>query len=114
MSIEIYRFGSELARNKGIIVADTKFEFGLVDGRLILIDEVLTPDSSRFWPVSTYSPGGPQESFDKQYLRDYLLSINWPKKPPPPKLPPEVIEKTREKYLEALERLTGKRLDAVG
>jgi len=114
LSIEIYRFGSELARKKGIIVADTKFEFGLVDGRLILIDEVLTPDSSRFWPVSSYSPGGPQESFDKQYLRDYLLSINWPKKPPPPKLPPEVIEKTREKYLEALERLTGKRLDAVG
>jgi phosphoribosylaminoimidazole-succinocarboxamide synthase len=88
-------------------VADTKFEFGIKDGGIILIDEALTPDSSRFWPMDTYSPGGPQKSFDKQYLRDYLLEIKWPKKPPPPELPTEVIEKTREKYLEALVRLTG-------
>jgi phosphoribosylaminoimidazole-succinocarboxamide synthase len=107
VSLMIYEFGRDHAAGKGIIVADTKFEFGKIDDRLILIDEVLTPDSSRFWPVDTYQPGGPQKSFDKQYLRDYLVEINWPKKPPPPKLPPEVINKTREKYLEALERLTG-------
>jgi phosphoribosylaminoimidazole-succinocarboxamide synthase len=79
---------------------------------LILIDEVLTPDSSRFWPMDSYSPGGPQKSFDKQFLRDYLLEIKWPKQPPPPKLPPEIIEKTRAKYLEALERLTGHGLES--
>jgi phosphoribosylaminoimidazole-succinocarboxamide synthase len=107
VSLMIYEFGRDHAAGKGIIVADTKFEFGKIDDRLILIDEVLTPHSSRFWPVDTYQPGGPQKSFDKQYLRDYLVEINWPKKPPPPKLPPEVINKTREKYLEALERLTG-------
>jgi phosphoribosylaminoimidazole-succinocarboxamide synthase len=107
VSIMIYEFGRDRAAEKGIIVADTKFEFGKIDDRLILIDEVLTPDSSRFWPVDAYQPGGPQRSFDKQYLRDYLIEINWPKKPPPPKLPPEIINKTREKYLEALERLTG-------
>jgi len=107
ISLEIYEFGRELADEKGIIVADTKFEFGVKDGRLILIDEVLTPDSSRFWPVDEYRAGGPQKSFDKQFLRDYLAEINWPKQPPPPKLPIEVIEKTREKYLEALEKLTG-------
>lgn len=110
ISLQIYEFGRGLAKEKGIIVADTKFEFGIKDDRLILIDEVLTPDSSRFWPMDEYSPGGPQKSFDKQFLRDYLIGINWPKKPPPPKLPPEVIEKTREKYLEALEKLTGLRL----
>lgn len=110
ISLQIYEFGRDLAAEKGIIVADTKFEFGLKDGGLILIDEALTPDSSRFWPMDTYRPGGPQKSFDKQFLRDYLLEINWPKSPPPPKLPPEVIMKTREKYLEALERLTGEGL----
>lgn len=111
ISLMIYEFGRDLAAEKGIIVADTKFEFGRIDDRLILIDEVLTPDSSRFWPMDAYRPGGPQKSFDKQYLRDYLIDINWLKKPPPPKLPPEVINKTREKYLEALERLTGHGLD---
>ncbi len=111
ISLMIYEFGRDLAAEKGIIVADTKFEFGRIDDRLILIDEVLTPDSSRFWPMDAYRPGGPQKSFDKQYLRDYLIDINWPKKPPPPKLPPEVINKTRGKYLEALERLTGHGLD---
>ena len=107
LSLRIYEFGRALAAEKGIIVADTKFEFGIKDDRLILIDEVLTPDSSRFWPMDSYSPGGPQKSFDKQFLRDYLLEIKWSKQPPPPKLPPEIIEKTRAKYLEALERLTG-------
>jgi phosphoribosylaminoimidazole-succinocarboxamide synthase len=107
LSLEIYKFGRGLAAQKGIIVADTKFEFGIKDGKLILIDEVLTPDSSRFWPVDTYAPGGPQKSFDKQFLRDYLLRIKWPKTPPPPKLPADIIEQTREKYLDALKRLTG-------
>jgi phosphoribosylaminoimidazole-succinocarboxamide synthase len=107
LSLKIYEFGSNLAAKKGIIIADTKFEFGFVENRLILIDEVLTPDSSRFWPMDTYTPGGPQASFDKQFLRDYLESLDWPKKPPPPKLPPDIIEKTRDRYLEALERLTG-------
>jgi len=87
LSLKIYQKGSEFASQKGIIIADTKFEFGLKDGRLILIDEVLTPDSSRFWPVDTYKAGGPQQSFDKQFLRDYLESLAWPKQPPPPRLP---------------------------
>lgn len=107
LSLKIYQFGSDLAAQKGIIIADTKFEFGILDDRLILIDELLTPDSSRFWPMDTYKPGGPQASFDKQFLRDYLNSLDWPKKPPPPKLPPDIIKKTRDRYLEALERLTG-------
>ncbi len=110
LSLKIYKFGRDLAARKGIIVADTKFEFGIKDGRLILIDEVLTPDSSRFWPMDTYAPGGPQKSFDKQFLRDYLLRIKWPKTPPPPKLPKDIIEQTREKYLDALKRLTGQGL----
>jgi len=110
LSLKIYGFGRELAAKKGIIVADTKFEFGIKDGKLILIDEVLTPDSSRFWPMDTYAPGGPQQSFDKQFLRDYLIQIKWPKTPPPPKLPEEIIAKTREKYLDALKRLTGRGL----
>jgi phosphoribosylaminoimidazole-succinocarboxamide synthase len=110
LSLKIYEFGRDLAHSKGIIIADTKFEFGIVDGRLILIDEVLTPDSSRFWPMDTYRPGGAQKSFDKQYLRDYLNGLDWPKTPPPPKLSQEIIEKTREKYLEAYEKLTGHRL----
>ena len=110
LSLKIYEFGRDLAHTKGIIIADTKFEFGFFDDRLILIDEVLTPDSSRFWPMDTYSPGGSQKSFDKQYLRDYLNGLDWPKTPPPPKLPQEIIDKTREKYLEAHERLTGRGL----
>jgi phosphoribosylaminoimidazole-succinocarboxamide synthase len=107
LSLAIYAFGRDSAADKGIIVADTKFEFGFIDGRLILIDEVLTPDSSRFWPMDSYSPGGPQKSFDKQALRDYLTGIGWNKQPPPPRLPEKVINETREKYLEALVRLTG-------
>ncbi len=107
LSLRIYGRGAELAREKGIIIADTKFEFGRKDGDLILIDEVLTPDSSRFWPQDAYRPGGGQESFDKQYLRDYLVSVDWDKRPPAPALPPTVIRNTRQKYLEALERLTG-------
>ncbi|MDD2604823.1 MAG: phosphoribosylaminoimidazolesuccinocarboxamide synthase, partial [Desulfobacteraceae bacterium] len=89
------------------IIADTKFEFGLIDGDLILIDEVLTPDSSRFWPKETYRPGGPQQSFDKQYVRDYLLTLDWNKQPPGPSLPETVIARTREKYIDALNRLAG-------
>lgn len=108
-SIAIYSRAGEIAERKGIIVADTKFEFGIDEdsGELILIDEILTPDSSRFWPKDEYLPGGPQKSFDKQFVRDYLTSINWNKKPPAPSLPPNVIEKTMEKYVEALRRLTG-------
>jgi len=104
-SLRLYHQGSWLASQAGIIIADSKFEFGLLDGELILIDELLTPDSSRFWPADEYRPGGPQKSFDKQYLRDYLVSISWNQKPPAPHLPPEVIESTKEKYLEAMERL---------
>ena len=110
ISLKIYKYGRDLASKNGIIIADTKFEFGFVDDSLILIDEVLTPDSSRFWPMDEYKPGRVQKSFDKQFLRDYLNSLDWPKKPPPPKLPPEIIQITRDKYLEALERLTGKGL----
>ena len=109
LSLEIYTKGAALADDKGIIIADTKFEFGLLEDKLILIDEVLTPDSSRFWPRDTYQPGGAQQSFDKQYLRDYLLSIDWDKNPPPPKLPDEIVDKTRQKYLDALVQLTGSR-----
>ncbi|MCU0615107.1 MAG: phosphoribosylaminoimidazolesuccinocarboxamide synthase, partial [Desulfobacterales bacterium] len=104
----IYKKGAEFADEQGIIIADTKFEFGMANNELILIDEILTPDSSRFWPKSEYKPGGPQKSFDKQYLRDYLISINWNQKPPAPSLPEKVITDTRDKYLEALKRLTGK------
>ncbi len=107
LSLAIYRQGVSLAKRKGIIIADTKFEFGLDNGKLILIDEVLTPDSSRFWPDSSYRPGGAQPSFDKQYVRDYLTSIKFAKTPPGPRLPEEVINGTRSKYLEALTLLTG-------
>ncbi len=105
ISLEIYQKGVEVAESKGIIIADTKFEFGLDGDKLILIDEILTPDSSRFWPKASYVPGGPQPSFDKQYLRDYLSSIDWDKEPPPPELPDEVIENTRLKYKEAMDIL---------
>jgi phosphoribosylaminoimidazole-succinocarboxamide synthase len=107
VSMAIYKRAVALAEPQGIIIADTKFEFGLIDGELVLIDEILTPDSSRFWPKDTYQPGGPQKSYDKQYVRDYLLSLDWNKKPPAPELPPEVVENTRRKYDEALRRLTG-------
>ncbi len=107
LSLDIYQKGCQLADEKGIIIADTKFEFGKLEDKIILIDEVLTPDSSRFWPKDEYIPGKPQKSFDKQYVRDYLISINWDKKPPAPSLPDEVIANTREKYLEALNKLTG-------
>jgi phosphoribosylaminoimidazole-succinocarboxamide synthase len=106
LSLAIYRKGADLAYEKDIIIADTKFEFGLFENNLILIDEVLTPDSSRFWPRKSYKPGGAQKSFDKQYVRDYLISINWGKKPPGPSLPENVIRNTRRKYLEALNQLT--------
>jgi phosphoribosylaminoimidazole-succinocarboxamide synthase len=106
ISTQLYSRAAEYARKKGIIIADTKFELGLVDDRLILIDEVLTPDSSRFWPVDEYQPGRGQASFDKQFLRDYLSSLDWDKTPPPPKLPAEIIAKTQSRYEEALRRLT--------
>jgi phosphoribosylaminoimidazole-succinocarboxamide synthase len=107
LSLAIYQKGTQLALEKGIIIADTKFEFGIVDDQIILIDEVLTPDSSRFWPLNDYTPGGAQKSFDKQYLRDYLISIDWNKTPPAPHLPDDVIKNTRRKYLEALRLITG-------
>lgn len=107
ISLRLYGEASRYALERGIIIADTKFEFGLVDGELVLIDEVLTPDSSRFWPADGYAPGGPQPSFDKQYVRDYLEAIGWDKRPPAPPLPPDVVARTAEKYREALRRLTG-------
>lgn len=107
LSLAIYSRGAALALEKGIIIADTKFEFGRVGEEIILIDEVLTPDSSRFWPQQGYQPGGAQPSFDKQYLRDYLKAIKWNQKPPAPDLPPAVIENTRLKYIEAMRLLTG-------
>ena len=110
LSLAIYNLAHSEAEAKGIIIADTKFEFGLIRDRLVLIDEVLTPDSSRFWPKADFVPGRSQKSFDKQYLRDYLLSLGWNKQPPPPPLPPEVVANTRQKYLEALRLLTGKDL----
>jgi phosphoribosylaminoimidazole-succinocarboxamide synthase len=110
VSIGVYEEARDYAERRGILIADTKMEFGMKDGRLILIDELLTPDSSRFWPKDGYKPGGSQKSFDKQFLRDYLLSIEWNKTPPAPVLPEEIVRKTREKYLEAYERLVGKPL----
>jgi phosphoribosylaminoimidazole-succinocarboxamide synthase len=109
-SLKIYTAGREYARQRGIIIADTKFEFGLFEGKLILIDEVLTPDSSRFWPASEYSPGRGQPSFDKQFVRDYLETLSWNKTPPAPALPAEVVAKTQAKYLEAYLKLTGRSL----
>ena len=111
-SLAIYKAAAEYARNRGIIIADTKFEFGIDTGggNLVLADEVLTPDSSRFWDIEKYEPGRSQDSFDKQYLRDYLETLDWNKEPPAPTLPDEVVEMTRTKYLEAYQRLTGKPL----
>ena len=110
LSLAIYGKASEYARARGIIIADTKFEFGLFEGKLILIDEVLTPDSSRFWPADQYQPGRSQPSFDKQFVRDYLETLAWNKTPPAPPLPPEVVLKTQAKYEEAYTKLTGRRL----
>jgi len=106
--IALYKKASDYARSRGIIIADTKFELGELDGRLILIDEVLTPDSSRFWPVDKYVPGKSQPSFDKQFLRDYLSGLTWDKTPPPPALPEDIVNKTRLRYEEAVQKITGK------
>jgi phosphoribosylaminoimidazole-succinocarboxamide synthase len=108
LTLEVYRKARNLAEERGIIIADTKMEFGMLDGRIILIDELLTPDSSRFWPRDGYAPGRPQASFDKQFVRDYLSTLDWDKNPPPPPLPLDIIARTREKYIDAYERLTGK------
>ncbi len=108
VSLKIYKWASGFAESRGIIVADTKFEFGLINGKPILIDELLTPDSSRLWPEDEYQPDKPQKSFDKQFVRDYLLKINWDKNPPAPQLPKEIIEKTSQKYIEAYQRITGR------
>jgi phosphoribosylaminoimidazole-succinocarboxamide synthase len=109
-SLNIYSAARDYARKRGIIIADTKFEFGLLDGKLILIDEVLTPDSSRFWPADLYAPGKGQPSYDKQFVRDFLETLDWNKQPPAPSLPADIVARTQAKYLEAYERLTGKTL----
>jgi phosphoribosylaminoimidazole-succinocarboxamide synthase len=109
-TLKIYKRAHELAGQKGIIIADTKFEFGVYNGELIIIDECMTPDSSRFWPKDRYQPGGPQPSFDKQFLRDYLETLDWGKTAPAPPLPAEIVAKTGEKYCEALFRITGIRV----
>jgi len=106
-SLELYRFAADFARQRGFILADTKFEFGLINGDLLLIDEILTPDSSRYWDVNQYEPGQPQRAYDKQFVRDYLDTLDWDKEPPAPQLPPEVITQTRQIYLETLHRITG-------
>jgi phosphoribosylaminoimidazole-succinocarboxamide synthase len=106
-SLALYKYAAAYARERGIIIADTKFEFGLLDGEAIVIDEMLTPDSSRFWPASEYEPGRPQHSFDKQFVRDWLTHSGWNREPPPPPLPPDIVEKTAERYREAFRRLTG-------
>jgi phosphoribosylaminoimidazole-succinocarboxamide synthase len=111
LTLDLYIRAAEHALQQGIILADTKFEFGFVHGQLVLADEVLTPDSSRYWPADTYKPGGPQLSFDKQYVRDYLETLAWNKQPPAPALPEEVIRKTSEKYEEAYSRITGQTLN---
>lgn len=112
-SLDLYRQAAEYAAGRGILIADTKFEFGWCDGQLMLIDEVLTPDSSRFWPAAGYAPGGPQLSFDKQFVREWLLNSDWDRNSPPPPLPPDVILRTREKYLEAYRLLTGHNVPGV-
>jgi len=112
ISLELYRRGAELALERGIIIADTKFELGLVDGELVLCDEVMTPDSSRFWPLDQWEPGTTPPSFDKQPVRDYLETLDWDKTPPPPPLPPEVVTATSSRYVEAYERITGRSFSA--
>lgn len=112
-TLTLYSQARDYAAQKGLILADTKFEFGLTDDGIIWIDEALSPDSSRYWEASGYAPGGPQPSFDKQYVRDYLETLNWNKQPPGPELPPDVVQNTRLKYLEAFERITGKSLDSA-
>ena len=107
ISLELYQAASAFAESKGIILADTKFEFGLLNDEIILIDEVLTPDSSRFWPADLYAPGKSQPSFDKQFVRDYLETLDWDKTPPGPELPEDIVQKTSEKYIEAYTRVTG-------
>ena len=111
ISIELYKTAADFALTKGIIIADTKFEFGMINNELILIDEVLTPDSSRFWPEDTYQPGSSPMSFDKQFVRDYLETLDWDKTPPGPNLPSEILLKSRDKYLEAYKLLTGSDLE---
>ena len=113
LSLRIYRTARAYAHDRGIIIADTKFEFGLFEGHLILIDELLTPDSSRFWPADHYQPGRSQPSFDKQFVRDYLETLEWNKTPPAPALPMDIVSKTQAKYLEAYQRLTGRSLDEI-
>jgi phosphoribosylaminoimidazole-succinocarboxamide synthase len=113
-SLRLYAEARSYAEERGILLADTKFEFGWADGRLLWIDEALTPDSSRFWPRDGYQPGRPQPSFDKQFVRDYLESLRWDKRPPAPELPPDIVEKTRARYLEAHARLTGAPLRRAG
>ena len=108
VSLKLYNFAANYAESVGIIIADTKFEFGILDGKLILIDELFTPDSSRFWPMDSYMPGKSQPSFDKQFVRDYLNGLDWDKTPPAPELPKEIVEKTRQKYAEAVKRLCKK------
>jgi phosphoribosylaminoimidazole-succinocarboxamide synthase len=112
-SIDVYRHAADYARQRGIIIADTKFEFGLFNGTLVLIDEVLTPDSSRFWDAERYAPGRAQDSFDKQYLRDWLVASGWDKEPPAPELPSDVVRRTADKYREAYRRITGSSLAAA-
>ena len=112
-SLALYQYGAEIARLKGIIIADTKFEFGMLNGDIILIDEVMTPDSSRFWPAELYEPGKSQPSLDKQYLRDYLETLDWDKTPPPPPLPEEVVQNTSRKYQEILKILTGQSVEDI-
>jgi phosphoribosylaminoimidazole-succinocarboxamide synthase len=107
LTIKIYKRAREIAEKRGIIIADTKLEFGFADNEIILIDEVLTPDSSRFWPMDSYKTGCSQMSFDKQFVRDYLLTLDWDKSPPPPALPEDIITKTKERYIEAYTKLTG-------
>ena len=114
LSLAVYAAAAKHAESRGLILADTKFEFGVVDGRIVLADEALTPDSSRYWPAAGYAPGGPQPSFDKQFVRDYLESIHWNKQAPAPTLTPEVIDRTRAKYLEAFHLITGHELAGAG
>jgi phosphoribosylaminoimidazole-succinocarboxamide synthase len=113
LSLDIFRQASRYAETRGILIADTKFEFGLADDDLILVDEALTPDSSRFWPAEHYSPGHPQPSFDKQFVREWLMASGWDRESAPPTLPIDVVLRTREKYLEAYQLLTGRTVPSI-